>query len=228
MKKLFATFKILLLLVLLGAVGTGAFISWIFYRAMPDYAGKATLPGLAASVHIVRDEHGVPHIFADTMDDAARALGYVHASERLFQMEMQRRAGQGRLSEIFGPDMLGVDKFICTLGLYHLAESSASSLFTGSASITSGLCRRSQRMARYASKRPASGICSARCQTGAMANREFHRLGQADGPAAEQELFHRNPARRLAKKLTPAQMDAIFATPADTPVTMEPGQKNGI
>jgi penicillin amidase len=58
------------------------------------------------------------------MNDAARSLGYIHASERLFQMEMQRRAGQGRLSEVIGPDVLGVDKFTRTLGLYKLAQSS--------------------------------------------------------------------------------------------------------
>ena len=58
------------------------------------------------------------------MNDAARALGYIHADERLFQMEMQRRAGAGRLSEILGADMLDVDKFTRTLGLYRLAQES--------------------------------------------------------------------------------------------------------
>ncbi len=62
------------------------------------------------------------------MDDAARALGYVHASERLFQMELQRRVGQGRLAEIFGADRLEVDEFIRTLGLYREAESSFAAL----------------------------------------------------------------------------------------------------
>ena len=62
------------------------------------------------------------------MDDAARALGYVHASERLYQMEIQRRVGQGRIAEIAGPDLVGVDRFIRTLDFYRLAESSFAAL----------------------------------------------------------------------------------------------------
>ncbi|MDR3450994.1 MAG: penicillin acylase family protein [Alphaproteobacteria bacterium] len=105
----------------MAVVGGGVYV---FERAQPDYSGQASLPGLKAQVDIYRDANGVPHIFAANMNDAARALGYVHAGERLFQMETQRRAGQGRLSEIFGADMLGVDKFTRTLGLYALAQSS--------------------------------------------------------------------------------------------------------
>ncbi len=105
-----------------------ALVILMFERAMPDYSGVATLPGLSAEVRVYRDNWGVPHIFAANRNDAARALGYVHASERLFQIEMQRRAGQGRLSEMTGPDMLGVDKFVRTLGLYRLAQSSFNAL----------------------------------------------------------------------------------------------------
>ena len=79
---------------------------------MPGYSGAAALPGLSAEARVYRDRWGVPHIFAANKNDAARALGYIHASERLFQMDMQRRAGQGRLSEMAGPGMLGTDKYI--------------------------------------------------------------------------------------------------------------------
>ncbi|MDP9127738.1 MAG: penicillin acylase family protein, partial [Pseudomonadota bacterium] len=120
--------KVLLVLILVSGVTACSVVGWLFWRAMPDYAGQASMPGLSDPVHIVRDEYGVPHIFAHSMYDAARALGYVHASERLFQMEMQRRAGQGRLSEILGPDGLSIDKFIRTLGLYKLAQSSFEAL----------------------------------------------------------------------------------------------------
>jgi penicillin amidase len=115
------------LVVALVVVAAGA-VAFVFWRAMPDYDGTAPLPGLGAEVRVWRDGHGVPHIFAATMADAARALGYVHAGERLYQMEIQRRAGQGRLSEIAGPDLLGVDKFIRTLGFYRLATASYSAL----------------------------------------------------------------------------------------------------
>ena len=102
--------------------------AFVFERAMPGYSGVAALPGLSAEARVYRDRWGVPHIFAANKNDAARALGYIHASERLFQMEMQRRAGQGRLSEMAGPGMLGTDKYIRTLGLYRLSQSSFAAL----------------------------------------------------------------------------------------------------
>jgi penicillin G amidase len=102
--------------------------AYLFYRAMPMTSGAEKLPGLSADVRVWRDHFGVPHIFAASMDDAARALGYVHASERMFQMEIMRRVGQGRMAEIRGADLLGVDKFIRTLGFYREAEASFSTL----------------------------------------------------------------------------------------------------
>ena len=102
--------------------------AYLFYRAMPAYSGAEKLAGLSAEVRVWRDAYGVPHIFASSMDDAARALGYLHASERMFQMEILRRVGQGRMAEIRGGDLLGVDKFIRTLGFYREAESSFSAL----------------------------------------------------------------------------------------------------
>src|SRR5271166_4143228 len=104
------------------------FGAYLFWRAMPTYSGTAKLPGLSAEVRVWRDAYGVPHIFAASMDDAARALGYLHASERLFQMEAQRRGGQGRLAEILGADRLAGDKFVRTLGFYREAETSFSAL----------------------------------------------------------------------------------------------------
>ena len=101
---------------------------YLFYRAMPAYSGVEKLPGLSAEVRVWRDAHGVPHVFAGSMDDAARALGYLHAGERMFQMEILRRVGQGRMAEIRGPELLDVDRFIRTLGLYREAEASLSAL----------------------------------------------------------------------------------------------------
>jgi penicillin amidase len=116
--------KFVVVLVVVAAAGG----FYLFYRAMPAYSGAATLPGLRAETRVWRDGYGVPHIFAASMDDAARALGYIHASERLYQMEMQRRAGQGRVAEIAGADYVDVDRLVRTLGLYRLAESSFAAL----------------------------------------------------------------------------------------------------
>jgi len=116
--------SLILALVVLATLGGG----YLFYRAMPAYSGVEKLPGLAAEVRVWRDQFGVPHIFAASMDDAARALGYTHASERMFQMEILRRVGQGRMAEIQDADLLGVDKFIRTVGFYREAETSFSAL----------------------------------------------------------------------------------------------------
>ncbi len=94
------------------------------YRALPRTDGTLTLPQgvLGAPVSIVRDERGIPTITAANEDDVYVALGYVHAQDRLFQMELMRRSGQGRLSEILGSAGVGIDRFVRTLGLYKRAE----------------------------------------------------------------------------------------------------------
>ena len=117
-------FRLVVTLVIVGVVVIG----WLFWRAMPTTSGTEKLTGLSADVHVWRDGYGVPHIFAANMDDAARALGYLHASERLFQMEVNRRVGPGRAAETFGVDLLKVDKFLRTLGFYREAESSFAAL----------------------------------------------------------------------------------------------------
>ncbi len=97
---------------------------WLYLRSsLPKTSGAVSLAGLDGQVEIVRDADGVPHIFASTDNDAFFALGYVHAQDRLWQMEFQRRTGAGRLSEILGEATLDVDKFLRTLGTYRASES---------------------------------------------------------------------------------------------------------
>ena len=88
-------------------------------RSLPKYSGEITAAGIKQDVKIYRDKNGVPYIYAGSDEDAAFALGYVHAQERLFQMDMLRRAGEGRLSEIIGSKTVPVDKMFKTLGLYE-------------------------------------------------------------------------------------------------------------
>src|SRR5215467_13089816 len=75
---------------------------WSFSFSVPSYDGTLRAAGLAQPVQILRDRYGVPHILAQSYDDAAFALGYAHAQDRLWQMEMSRRFVQGRLSELLG------------------------------------------------------------------------------------------------------------------------------
>ncbi len=100
--------------------------------SLPTNNGTVELAGLTGRVEIIRDADGVPHIFADAENDALFALGYVHAQDRLWQMETMRRVGAGRLSEITGPETLRIDRFVRTFGLYRLAERQAAAL-TGAA-----------------------------------------------------------------------------------------------
>lgn len=78
---------------------------------------QVELPGLDGEVQIVRDSWGVPHIYATTLHDLALACGYVHAQDRLFQMDLYRRLAQGRLAEIAGPDYIESDIFYRSLRL---------------------------------------------------------------------------------------------------------------
>src|SRR5262245_1350651 len=84
--------------------------------------------GLTAPVTIVRDAHGIPTITAAAEADAYFALGYVHAQDRMFQMELMRRQGQGRLSELIGRAGLSPDRMMRTLGVYRRAEEDLRSL----------------------------------------------------------------------------------------------------
>ncbi len=91
-------------------------------RSLPQLDGELHVAGLAAPVTITRDTHGIPLITAQSEDDAYFALGYVHAQDRLLQMELMRRQGQGRLSELIGIHGVDADKFMRTLGVYKRAE----------------------------------------------------------------------------------------------------------
>lgn len=92
----------------------------------PDYQGETVLAGLHEEVEILFDEYGIPHIYASDEEDLYYALGYIHATERLFQMEMIRRAVEGRLSEVLGPDLIETDQFFRTLSITESARTSAS------------------------------------------------------------------------------------------------------
>jgi penicillin G amidase len=108
---------------LLLLVSTAFFAGWLMLRAsLPDVAGTLRLSGLKEPVRVVRDAHGIPRIDAANEHDLYMALGFVHAQDRLFQMDLQRRLGSGRLAEIFGPSALGTDRTMRTLGLYRHAE----------------------------------------------------------------------------------------------------------
>ena len=98
----------------------------------PQYSGNLSLKDLQMPVEIYFDGIGVPHIYAQNEEDAYLALGYVHAQDRLWQMELVRRIGAGRLSEIFGKDMIEADKLFLGLGIDEAAQESVAKIDTTS------------------------------------------------------------------------------------------------
>ena len=108
-------------LVLVVALAGLAGFLWL-RTSLPQTEGDVALPGVGAEISVTRDERGVPTIHAQSTNDAYFALGFVHAQDRLFQMDAMRRLGAGRLSEVLGADLLETDRMMRTLGLYRSAE----------------------------------------------------------------------------------------------------------
>jgi penicillin amidase len=113
---------VVLVLVLVLVVALGGLFTWLVVRGFPQREGSVQVPGLKASVRVVRDQFGIANIYASSTEDLFAAQGYVHASERMWQMEVWRRISSGRLSELFGDDSLENDRYIRTLGWRHAAE----------------------------------------------------------------------------------------------------------
>ncbi len=112
---------ILVIVILL--VGIGGYI--FLKQSQPQYEGEIKLSCLTQPVTVDFDETGIPHIQAQNKLDLMRALGYVHAQDRLFQMELMRRVGSGTLAEIVGHDAIKVDVLFRHLGLPAYAQQSA-------------------------------------------------------------------------------------------------------
>jgi penicillin amidase len=106
-----------------GLAGSAAYL--VLRRPLPKVRGEERLPGLEGEVEIIRDALGVPHISANSLADLYFAQGYVHAQDRLWQMELNRRVASGRLSELFGEVTLEADRFLRRIGLRRAAEQDA-------------------------------------------------------------------------------------------------------
>ncbi len=110
--------KILALLIVLLSIGF-----YLFTNSLkPTYQGSESISKLATEVNVYFDDYGIPHIYADNQEDAQRALGYTHAQDRLWQMELLRRIAPGKLSEIFGEAALESDKLFIGLGIDEASE----------------------------------------------------------------------------------------------------------
>ncbi len=113
-------------------IGVGI-AGYIYLRSLaPQLSGTIKVPegALSSKVDAYFDDYGIPHIYAANNRDAYYALGYIHAQDRLFQMEMLRRVMSGRLAEILGKDLIDADKYFRTLGMNRMAKKTAEKYFS--------------------------------------------------------------------------------------------------
>jgi penicillin G amidase len=100
-------------------------MDWWSQKRLAQQDGQMTLPGLRSKVEVIHDAWGVPHIYASNREDLFFAQGFVHAQDRFWQMEFQRRLVAGRLAEVFGPLAVPADRWMRILGMYRTAEQEA-------------------------------------------------------------------------------------------------------
>ncbi len=112
LKKILLIIGIIIVVILIGGI---IFINIISKKALPDYHSTVKIESVSEEVTIYRDKYAIPHIIAKNEKDLYIAVGYVLAQDRLWQMDLLRRATQGRLSEIFGDDMVEVDLMLRSL-----------------------------------------------------------------------------------------------------------------
>ncbi len=124
MRRLKKILKIILPILGLLILGICIFL----YTLTPNYEGEKTLASLSENVQVYYDNYGIPHIYAVSEKDAIRTLGYVHAQDRLWQMELLRRIGAGELSEVFGEELLETDKLFLALGIDDYSEQTVKNL----------------------------------------------------------------------------------------------------
>jgi penicillin amidase len=211
-------------LALLLALGLGGAVFWL-RGSLPQTEGTVKIAGLAEPVEVLRDRDGIVTIRAQNEADGARALGYVHAQDRLWQMDFMRRAGAGRLSEVVGPATLPTDRLMRTLGLYRVAEANLEILAPETRAL---LLAYAEGVNAYLEDPPRSGPL------------EFHLLAPPFGyqpepwRPADSLVWSRIMALRLAgnwsdeirrgrlaKRLSPAQIDFLWPDyPAGVPSTI--------
>ncbi len=105
----------------LPAVAIGLLL-WLYRRPLPQLDGALRLDALKAPVEVIRDQWGVPHLYAQSAGDLWCAQGFVHAQDRLWQMELNRRIGHGRLAEAFGAVAFDSDRLLRILGFARAAQ----------------------------------------------------------------------------------------------------------
>src|SRR5829696_7635190 len=122
MRAVAALVRLIVAVVLVVVLVAAALTTAITLRAWPQVDGSLRVPGLDGPVRVLRDDAGIARIYADTPHDLFLAQGYVHAQDRMWQMEVWRHISAGRLSELFGASTIETDRFIRALGWRQAAQ----------------------------------------------------------------------------------------------------------
>lgn len=210
---------LLALILLLGLAAGGG---WLWLRStLPRTTGSITLAGLSGPVTVTRDQYGVPVIKAQATHDAYFALGFVHAQDRLFQMDLQRRLGQGKLAEVLGKAALPIDRQMRTFGLYRDATGALAHLGPEFRAVldayTDGV------NAYLDQHRPLPvEFTVLRYQPGRWHPQDSLLFGKLMAIELSGNFRRELLRARLAAKLTPAQIAQMFPDyPQDGPVALE-------
>ncbi|MFQ5773877.1 MAG: penicillin acylase family protein [Kiloniellaceae bacterium] len=206
---------------LLLALAAGAGYVWL-RGSLPRLEGTLQIAGLQAPVEVLRDPDGIVTIRARSERDAVMALGFVHAQDRLWQMDFMRRGGAGRLAEVLGARALRLDRFMRTLGLYRVAEANVAHL---------------SHPVRDVFEAYAAGINAFIADPGGPLPLEFQLLGYRPAPwrPADSLVWGRVMAlqlsgnwadeilrARIARRLTPEQAGFLWPDyPKDGPVALK-------
>ncbi len=124
---------------------------WFVRRPWSQVSGNTPIPGLSASVQVIRDSWGVPNIYAQNEHDLFQAQGYVHAQDRLWIMYFFKHTASGSLSEVVGKDGLEADKPLRVIGLRRGAEREWASMDAEFARSVASVCRRRQCLCQHPS-----------------------------------------------------------------------------
>ena len=216
--------SLILGLVVLATLGGG----YLFYRAMPAYSGTETLPGLSAEVRVWRDAfRRAAHLRRRRWTTRRGRSATPHASERMFQMDIMRRVGQGRIGRNPRRRSPGVDKFIRTVGFYREAEASYSALSPVGAKAPPGLCRRRQRLPRQPWRRAPARVPPRRRSSGTLETGRLAGHRQARFLSAIAELRARSVARPSPPEARRGQVELALSRPPNPadPITTAAGAR---
>lgn len=118
-------FRVLAVAVLVLVLAVGAVLGYGIHltrASFPQVSGEVAVEGLIAPVTVMRNDLGIPQIYADNLEDLFYAQGYVHAQDRFWEMDVRRHITSGRLSEMFGAGQVTTDSFLRTMGWRRIAE----------------------------------------------------------------------------------------------------------